>query len=120
MFANGVENPGSKLRLPCLNFWYACPPAWTRSGLEHGSGGAVSVRTTDVASYQRGHSRKLVGSDSIDSYTCMDSETETVNDVKATELTSWQVHACCQLIQRDAQHEHVSFLEICGLSIQHL
>ena len=36
------------------------------------------------------------------------------------EPTSWQVHTCCQLIQRNAQHEHVSFLEICCLSIQHL
>lgn len=55
-----------------------------------------------------------------DRYTCMDNETATTNDVKVTELTSWQVHACCQLIQRDAQHEHVSFLQICCLSVQHL
>lgn len=50
----------------------------------------------------------------------MDNETETISGVKVTELTSWQVHTRCQLIQRNAQHEHVSFLEICCLSIQHL
>lgn len=41
-------------------------------------------------------------------------------DVEVIEPTSWQVHTCRQLIERNAQHKHVSFLEVRCLSIQHL